>query len=264
MFKLVPNAKATLLTSMSVWSLYLLSFCILTPNVLYLVGFETNPYFWGWMSIFLALAGIVARVIDEGIETNTKTGRRWKRFAVLALCLAGAMFLSGCDEETKTAADDPPEVVETVEVDRFETLSFTLISKWEGLRLKAYKDIVGVWTVCYGETKGVKPGDAYTAPECADMLKVEIADYRERLRPAFSAETIAKRLPATRETAYVSLAYNVGVHGASRSTAVKKLNRGNVKGGCNALSWWNKAGGRVINGLVRRRSEEVAYCLRGV
>jgi len=128
----------------------------------------------------------------------------------------------------------------------------------------AYLDLVGVPTACFGETQGIKLGDRFTDRQCSQMLKRRLAeDYRAGLHRYFTAETKAERLTAHRDAAYVSLAYNVGIRGAGRSTATRRLNAGDVVGGCKALGWWNKAGGRIVRGLVNRRSEEVALCLWG-
>jgi lysozyme len=62
--------------------------------------------------------------------------------------------------------------------------------------------------------------------------------------------------------ASVSLAYNIGTAGFCRSTAAKRFRAGDVRGGCNAFLVWNKAGGRVVAGLARRRSAERSICLR--
>lgn len=145
----------------------------------------------------------------------------------------------------------------------FDEIAVDLIGRWEGKRNAAYQDIVGVWTICYGHTRTAEPGQVKTDAECEALLLYEIKDYQSRLYPAFTPETIANRLPATRAAAYVSLAYNVGVHGASRSTAVRRLNRGDVVGGCSALTWWNRAGKRVVRGLVNRRAEEYKLCMVG-
>ena len=96
------------------------------------------------------------------------------------------------------------------------------------------------------------------------MLVEEIFEYREGYHTALSASTKRYRLTPLRDAAYTSLCYNVGVRGCSRSTAVRRLNRGDVTGGCRALTWWNKAGGRVVRGLVNRRAAEERYCLAGV
>lgn len=146
--------------------------------------------------------------------------------------------------------------------DAFLAVAVPFVGKWEGLRLTAYRDIVGVWTICYGHTRTVIPGETRTRQECDDLLGSELLEYREGLHGYLTAETLRTRLPVTRDVAYTSLAFNVGIAGAGRSTAVRRLNAGDVAGGCQAIGWWNKAGGRVVRGLVLRRAEEVKLCLR--
>jgi len=149
-------------------------------------------------------------------------------------------------------------------IQEFDEVAVPLIARWEGLRTTAYRDIVGVWTVCYGETKGVRPGDSYTKAQCEAMLREEVRDYREGLHVYFTETTKNKRLTPERDAAYTSLAYNAGIRGIGRSTATRRLNAGDIRGGCHALTWWNKAGGRVIRGLVNRRTEERDLCLKGL
>lgn len=139
-----------------------------------------------------------------------------------------------------------------------------LIAKWEGKRNQAYQDIIGVWTICYGSTRGVQPGDFKTDEECLELLRAEVHEYREGLHRYFTDETRNTRLTPERDAAYTSLSYNVGIGGAGKSTAVRRLNNGDIRGGCQALGWWNKAGGRVVRGLVNRRAEETELCLRGL
>jgi GH24 family phage-related lysozyme (muramidase) len=79
-----------------------------------------------------------------------------------------------------------------------------------------------------------------------------------------SPTTIDRRLPATRDAAYTSTAFNCGVAAIGKSTATRRLNAGNIAGGCEALTWWNKAGGRVIRGLLERRKREQALCMQGL
>lgn len=178
---------------------------------------------------------------------------------LVALFLSAGVLM-GCKQETPLERPAQPPTA-NAETDTFAEIAVAFIGRWEGLRLKAYLDIVGVPTVCYGETKGVKMSDSYTKAECDAMLAREVHDYRERLHVHFTSETIAQRLPVKRDVAYTSLAYNAGVGAIGKSTAVRRLNGGDIAGGCQALGWWNKAGGRVIRGLVNRRSEEVALCL---
>ena len=182
---------------------------------------------------------------------------------LLGLILAGVV-LAGCKEDVAEIPPPQPPEIGVAAPDPFEAQAVAFIGRWEGLRLEAYQDIVGVWTVCYGETKGVKPGDSYTRAECDAMFAREVVEYQRGLHGYFTPETLAERLPVPRDVAFVSLAYNVGIAGAGKSTATRRLNAGDITGACEALTWWNRAGGRVIRGLVRRRTEEQALCLEGV
>lgn len=135
----------------------------------------------------------------------------------------------------------------------------TFIGEWEGLRTTAYRDIVGVWTVCYGETKGVRPGDRYSEAECDAMLAREIIAYETALDRCLQPE-----VPVGMKIALVSWTYNVGPGAACRSTLVRKANAGDLTGACNELPRWNKAGGRIVRGLTNRRMSERAMCLRAL
>lgn len=150
-----------------------------------------------------------------------------------------------------------------VPVGQFLGVSVPLIASWEGKRNKAYQDIVGVWTICYGHTKTARPGMVLSDQECIELLREEILVYRSGLHVYFTETTLEKRLTPERDAAFVSLAYNVGIRGAGRSTATRRLNKGDIRGACKAMTWWTKAGGRVVRGLINRRAEEYNYCIRG-
>lgn len=139
------------------------------------------------------------------------------------------------------------------------TAAAAIIAPWEGLRTKAYYDVVGVPTVCYGETKGVKIGDSYTPEQCMDMLMERTGEFQRELRQ----RCLPDNLPYKVEAAVISWAYNVGTGAACRSTLMKKLVAGDLVGACNELPRWNKAGGRVWQGLVNRRKAEQKVCLEG-
>ncbi len=139
----------------------------------------------------------------------------------------------------------------------------TFIAPWEGLRTKAYPDIVGVWTVCYGETNGVEPGDTHTKAECDAMLSQQVKAYADRVSKCIDDGQEA-RMPEGMKAALISWAYNVGTGAACRSTLVRKLNSGDLVGACNELPRWNRAGGRVVPGLSNRRAAEQALCLEAL
>lgn len=138
----------------------------------------------------------------------------------------------------------------------------SLIVPWEGLETKAYKDIVGVWTVCYGETQGVKPGMTFTPQQCKEMLVSRVTkDYYEPLKsciPGF------ENRPVELQAALISLTYNIGVGAACKSTAARRTREGKLEAACRAIPMFNKAGGRVVKGLENRRQAELALCLKGV
>lgn len=149
-----------------------------------------------------------------------------------------------------------------------------LVATWEGLRTTAYQDIVGIWTVCYGETKGVKKGDAYTVAECKSKLAHEVKAYDERLQ-----KCMTRQLSGGERIALVSLSYNAGTAAVCKSTALKLMNQGKRIEGCNALLNWScvtvaegtgdktgpcassRQNKRAINGLLNRRKAEQKICL---
>lgn len=140
--------------------------------------------------------------------------------------------------------------------------AITFVGQWEGLRLHSYKDVVGVWTACYGETKGIKPGMKFTKAECDEMFIESGLKRHERalLRCLNDPYTV----PESTYVAMLSLAYNIGEGGFCRSSVVKRWNEGKQYASCDAFKYWNKAGGRVIRGLVNRRAAERKLCIKGL
>lgn len=263
--KLVQNWKSIAARSHSMWAFYLSAFLLLLPEALfYLLNWDTNPRAWWLLALVALFYGIFGRLKDQGIDRSTIRSP-WI-VGVVVLSLASVVVAGGWQEENagvfvlETTEDSEPNQTDI----EFMELAVAFIGRWEGLRLEAYQDIVGVWTVCYGETKGVRPGDVYSKDECDKMFAREIQSYREEMRGYFSDKALSDYLPVPREVAFVDLGYNVGTHGAGNSTATKRLNAGKINGACEALTWWNKAGGRVIRGLVNRRSDARELCMRGL
>lgn len=130
------------------------------------------------------------------------------------------------------------------------------IANHEGFRDEAYKDAVGVPTIGYGETAGVKMGDK-TTPERA---LITLLDSTEKHADAIR-QCIHVPLYQHEFDAYVSLSYNIGTSAFCKSTLVKKLNRGDYTGACEEIRRWNRAGGKVLPGLVKRRKSEYETCM---
>jgi lysozyme len=126
----------------------------------------------------------------------------------------------------------------------------------EGYVGHAYQDPVGIWTIGFGETQGVKPGQK-TDPVRA---MVQMLD---------SANSIAKGMVACIHVplyqhefdAYLSFTYNVGYGAFCKSTLAKKLNQGKYEEACAELKKWVYAGGRILPGLVTRRDKEYKQCI---
>lgn len=136
-----------------------------------------------------------------------------------------------------------------------------LVGGFEGLRLVAYPDPATKgppWTVCFGETAGVRPGDRYTIDQCKAMLVRSLESY------ALGVEgCISRPMPDTTYIAFVSLAYNIGTGGFCKSSVVRLYNAGNHRGACDAMLRFNRAAGVVFPGLTKRREREREWCLRG-
>lgn len=134
------------------------------------------------------------------------------------------------------------------------------VQSFEGRRTVPYRDIVGIWTVCDGDTKNVVPGQAETDAQCDARLERQlVAHAKPVLQCVPQLEARPNALAAS-----ISLAYNIGPVGFCRSTAARRFRAGDVRGGCDALLAFDRAGGRVVAGLARRRRAERAICLRDV
>ena len=127
----------------------------------------------------------------------------------------------------------------------------------EGIRTVAYKDVVGIPTVCFGETKGVHLGDKYTAEQCKDMLDPRIEEFGAGVDAC-----IHHPLSDTRKAAFVSFAYNAGVSAFCHSGVAREENNHHPAAACKEMLRWNMAGGKVVQGLVNRRKEEFDLCMK--
>lgn len=138
-------------------------------------------------------------------------------------------------------------------------IATAVIAPWEGVELRAYRDIVGVPTLCYGETRGVKIGDSATLAQCQTMLARGVAEFEVTIRPC-----LPPVLPDQTRAAFISAAYNIGSGAFCKSSMSRLAKAGNIIGACDALMWWNKAGGKVVRGLTNRRKAERDLCLKGL
>ena len=127
----------------------------------------------------------------------------------------------------------------------------SLIKSFEGLRLQAYQDSVGVWTIGYGATRGVKAGMSITKEQAERMLLSDV----QRFEPEVQ-RLVTVPLNGNQWDALVCFTYNLGAANLESSTLLRLLNAGDYPGAAEQFPRWNKAGGKVLPGLVRRRASE--------
>lgn len=136
-----------------------------------------------------------------------------------------------------------------------------LIKQFEGCKLTAYQDSVGVWTIGYGWTqpvdgKPIRSGMTIKQETAERLLKTGLVSYESDV-----SRLVKVGLTQGQFDALVSFTYNLGARSLSTSTLLRKLNAGDYAGAADEFLRWNKAGGKVLNGLTRRREAEQALFL---
>ncbi|POZ63819.1 lysozyme [Chromobacterium alticapitis] len=129
-----------------------------------------------------------------------------------------------------------------------------LIKQFEGLRLIAYQDMMGVWTIGYGHTgPDVKTGQVITQAQADQLLAKDLATFEAGVGKLATAP-----LNANQFSALVSFSYNLGLRNLQSSTLLRLLNQGDYAGAAGQFLRWDRAGGQVVPGLQRRRQAEQA------
>ncbi|KTH89462.1 muraminidase [Enterobacter cloacae subsp. cloacae] len=136
-----------------------------------------------------------------------------------------------------------------------------LIKQFEGCKLTAYQDSVGVLTIGYGWTqpvdgKPIRAGMTIKQETAERLLKTGLVSYESDV-----SRLVKVSLTQGQFDALVSFTYNLGARSLSTSTLLRKLNAGDYAGAADEFLRWNKAGGKVLNGLTRRREAERALFL---
>ena len=137
-----------------------------------------------------------------------------------------------------------------------------LICGFEGKRLTAYDDGVGVWTIGFGTTvypNGIKvmKGDTCTEAQAKTYMAHDLKKFEATVNKAVTVQ-----LNQNQFDALVSLTYNIGTNAFSKSTLVKKLNANDIRGAADQFDVWVNAGGKRMQGLVNRRAKEKEVFLR--
>ena len=137
-----------------------------------------------------------------------------------------------------------------------------LISSFEGIRLNSYDDGVGVWTIGIGTTVypngvKVKKGDKCILEQAKEYFAHDLKSFEKTVNDSVKAP-----LSQNQFDALISIAYNIGSTAFKNSTLLKKLNAKDYAGAADQFLRWNKGGGKVLKGLVRRREAERALFLK--
>ena len=127
----------------------------------------------------------------------------------------------------------------------------SLIKDFEGFRTHAYQDSVGVWTIGYGHTKGVTPDMVISAEQGDEMLADVLKEYEN-----YVDTLVTVPLEQNQYDALVSWVYNLGPTNLRSSTLLRVLNEGEYEKVPSEIRRWNKAGGKVLAGLKKRRDAE--------
>jgi lysozyme len=130
------------------------------------------------------------------------------------------------------------------------------IAGWEGYSGNAYQDIVNVWTIGFGTTKGVKSTDKIDPVKALQRKLDDVKQFEGALK-----QCVKVPLHQHEYDAYLSLAYNIGPTAFCNSTLVRRLNQEQYDLACREILRWDKAGGKVVRGLTLRREAEYRQCM---
>lgn len=138
---------------------------------------------------------------------------------------------------------------------RLSSKGVKFVQSFEGLFLSAYKDPIGVVTIGWGHTNHHLPhftmGETWTREKCLEVFKADMRLFEDEVK-----KQVRVQLTQGQFDALVSFTYNCGGGNLAKSSLLRKLNSGDYEGAAQQFQYWNKAGGRVLNGLTRRRLAE--------
>jgi lysozyme len=126
-----------------------------------------------------------------------------------------------------------------------------LIKRFEGCRLESYKCSANVLTIGYGHTSGVKETDTITQDEADKLLQEDVEQFEK-----YVDDNVTVELGQSQFDALVAWTFNLGVGNLRESTMLKKLNSEDYASVPSEMKRWNKAGGKTLDGLIRRRKAE--------
>lgn len=206
-------------------------------------------------SVYEMMGDLAVGVVHTGGDVRQL--RRWLQFT------AATHFT------VATAGESEPDVVDisSRSGQRINEQGLALVKAYEGLEekvsgqggslsIRAYQDVVNVWTIGYGHTKTARPGLEIT-PEAAEALLDEDLEVFERA----VSQAVEVEINGDQFSALVAFAFNLGPAALFDSTLLKKVNTGDFAGAADEFPRWNKAGQQRLLGLTRRRLSERALFL---
>lgn len=134
---------------------------------------------------------------------------------------------------------------------QISTEGISLIKKFEGCELESYQCAAGVWTIGFGSTHNIEEGMSISKDRAEELLLEDIAEFEESV-----LESVDMPMSQHQFDALVSWTFNLGPSNLKASTMLKVLNSGNYEDVPEQIKRWNKAGGKVLDGLIRRREAE--------
>jgi len=198
-----------------------------------------------WFTRADAPRGITISIIKDGIEPLPKPTNS---------PVANSISLPATPVAEKSTA------VEAIAVDTLKRINkngLLLIKSFEGLRLQAYQDAVGIWTIGYGTTRGVQPNMRISEAQAEQFLQEDLARFEKAIHEAVTVPVNDNQF-----SALVSFTYNVGSGALRSSTLLRLLNaRTDLRKVSDEFPRWNRAGGQILAGLTRRRQAERALFL---
>lgn len=134
-----------------------------------------------------------------------------------------------------------------------------LIKDSEGCKLKAYKCPADIWTIGYGQTKGINEGMVWTQQQAdEDIIKTAL----QALNEAIKASPILATANMEKQAAIADFVYNLGITNYNKSTLKLRIDKGNWVSASTEIKKWNKSNGIILNGLVKRRQLEADLLIK--
>lgn len=190
---------------------------------------------------------------------------RVKKVCSVGAVIVAALGLYGYNEYGEKVGEASPDAVYSKAGNplRISKDGLELIGNAEGCRQDPYKCPADIWTVGLGSTTGVNPAKEYSIKEISVMFVKDTMNAQDCLEQNVEAK-LKRRLPQGVFDAMASFVFNHGCTKFRSYTIYKDLLKGDYVQACNRLTIYNKGGGKILPGLVKRRGDEKKVCLKGL